>query len=667
MKQLMRILAGCLLAILPAVSTLGAESSQGPSFPRIANVYGTALSHDGWRFHGDRRTPGEVARYDLLIGVQRRQQKDTDGAVFRKHLEELKKLNPHLIAVHFACSAPYTHVAPPEEVLAARNAGRVFPWLLQADGKLIAGWPGTYMVNLAVPEVVEWLAQQTVPAVKTIGYDGVFIDCMGPHFDSWACEIATGKPYTVDFDADGNDDDRDVLAEVWTKAKTDLAERTRELIGADAVFMANQAGPDTFGQLNGIYLEDYLDAVLDRGMSWEQVLEKYLRWTETPQRPNVTVLGCGSGVEPPFQAFRLSTDEQASYLERGRQRLQRMRFGLVTALMGDGYYSYDLHTRWRGQYWWYPEFDAPLGYPTGSCARSADGTWQRGFEGGLVIVNPTDWDVSVELEKSFRDVSSDRVARRFVIPRLDGRIYLLSHEPARPGTLSPVEPLLTATGPAGVVAREDTLVLRDGKGTAVLIGQSDSIESLCVRGQELIDLIAPVVVTDDRWRNFDTEGLQHDIGADGTLTLRGRRRYEQQTLEFTQKLRMAEGRLALEYHWRAATPLQLRAFRQSVRLMPRVFGGKMLYAGGREILLPAEVAKDPNLGNKIISATLPVADDASITIRLPQDAQLIDDRCYNGSGYLLAFYPIGGDILEGREWSYSIEICYEQEHAFGAR
>ena len=52
--------------------------------------------------------------------------------------------------------------------------------------------------------------------------------------------------------------------------------------------------------LNGIYLEDYIDAVLDRGMSWETVLEKYLHWTKTPRRPNVTVLGCSSGVEPPF-------------------------------------------------------------------------------------------------------------------------------------------------------------------------------------------------------------------------------------------------------------------------------------------------------------------------------------------------------------------------------
>ena len=57
-----------------------------------------------------------------------------------------------------------------------------------------------------------------------------------------------------------------------------------------------------------------------------------------------------------------------------------------------------------------------------------------------------------------------------------------------------------------------------------------------------------------------------------------------------------------------------------------------------------------------VAATLPIDDTKAITIRLPQSAQLIDDRHYNGSGYLLAFYPIAGEVTEGRQWSYTVEI-----------
>jgi len=635
------------------------EPDRGPPFPRIANVYGTAFTGNGASFHGDERTLEEAARYDLLVGVQRRLGDDPEGKAFREHLEKLKKVNPHIMALQFACSAPYTHVAPPAEVLAARRPGHVIPWLLQSDGKPIAGWPGTYMLNLAAPGVIDWLAQQTVPAVQQIGYDGVFIDCLGPYFDSWACEIATGKPYTVDYNADGKDDDRKELAKVWTDAKTALARRTRELVGDKAVFMANQPGLDTFDQLNGIYLEDYADAILDRGMSWDSVLEKYLRWTETPRRPNVTVLGCASGIEPPFEAYKLTEKERAAYLDRGKVLVDRMRFGLATTLMGDGYYSFDLHTRWRGQYWWYPEFDAPLGYPEGPCERQTDRTWQRKFDGGIVIVNPTVWDASIDLGRVHRDISSSQVDRRFVIPRLDGRIYLPCDGPSKPGTLPAPEPQLTTAGPAGMVERDGNLVLRDGHGTAILIGSDGTIESLCSGGQELIDAVATVIVADDRWRNFDTTRLQRKIGPDGSLTLTGLRSFEKQSLEFTQTMRLATGRLVLDYHLRARTPLELRAFRQCVRFSPRVFGGKTGGTGAEQVLLPQATPENPNLANAVNSATFPFADGKSITVRLPQAGQLIDDRYYNGPGYLLAFYPIAGKVAEGREWSYTVEIAID--------
>ena len=153
-------ICGCLecgLILLLAHVAAGDEPDRGPPFPRIANVYGTAFTKDGTSFHGDDRTLEEAARYDLLIGVQRRQGSDPDGKEFRRHLEELKKINPYLIALHFACSAPYTHIAPTEEILAARQPGQIVPWLLQTDGKPIAGWPGTYMLNMAAPGVIDGL------------------------------------------------------------------------------------------------------------------------------------------------------------------------------------------------------------------------------------------------------------------------------------------------------------------------------------------------------------------------------------------------------------------------------------------------------------------------------------------------------------------------------
>jgi hypothetical protein len=110
-----------ILTILLSATALDADPTEGPPFPRIANVYGTALTANGGRFHGEETTLDEVARYDLLIGVGRPPGGTKGDAVFRKQLARLKEINPHLIALHFACSAPYTHIAPKEEAIFMAN------------------------------------------------------------------------------------------------------------------------------------------------------------------------------------------------------------------------------------------------------------------------------------------------------------------------------------------------------------------------------------------------------------------------------------------------------------------------------------------------------------------------------------------------------------------
>ena len=160
----------CVALLIVGTSVYGeVDSHSGPTFPRIANVYGVALTPDGAKVAGKDCTLEEVARCDLLIGVRWSRGGATADDDFKRQLAALKQINPHLMGLHFACSAPYTHIAPSEQMLSERQPGQVLPWLLQADGQTITGWPGTTMVNLAVPGVVEWLAHQTVPPVRQRG------------------------------------------------------------------------------------------------------------------------------------------------------------------------------------------------------------------------------------------------------------------------------------------------------------------------------------------------------------------------------------------------------------------------------------------------------------------------------------------------------------------
>lgn len=388
-----------------------------PSYPRIANCYGARVTWDS--------TPGDIAqwaKYDLLIGGVHLPAAGGQGDRLKDVLAELKRRNPCIIATHFASSAPYLNPGQNPEFPPAG-------YLLTADGRRIDGWPGTVMINLARAEVIEYMAVHSAQAKLRYGVD-VFVDCMGPAFDSWACNIATGVPYTVDANGDGVADDPRELDEKWLEGKLRLARRIRELIGDHAVFMDNQGGRETAGWLNGILLEDYIDYTIDSdaptSKTWREVLEDYLWWSGNCRHPNVTTLQASSGVKPPFLMWKnLPLAGQKEIFDKGRSLLRRMRYGLATALMGDGYWSYDLHTRARGQDWWYPEYDAGLGYPAGPAVMRPDGAWQREFDApGLVVVNPNDEPVTMTVSRRHRCVSFGQTGTSFSVPARDGLILL---------------------------------------------------------------------------------------------------------------------------------------------------------------------------------------------------------------------------------------------------
>jgi len=386
-----------------------------PTFPRIASIYGAGI--------GPEATEPELqlaARYDLLIGGLHVPPDAAGRAKLNGRIRRLRELNPGIVVLHFAASAPYWGTQESGSVPA-----RAF--LHTAEGERIAGWPGTQMLNLARPEALDLLVNSIVGRCEGLDLDGAFVDCMGAAFDSWAVEIESRRKVSIDADGDGKADDVAQLNRLWVEGKQALLQRLRAAVGEKTLIMVNaQAGAEYIRPyVNGNYYEDYVDYAIDCRMDWPTVLRLYLEECALPHAPNCTTINASSGVWPEYEAWRrLPADECQDLLEEAYGRLRRMRFGLTTALMGDGHYGYDLNTRWRGQHWWYPEFDAPLGKAAGTGGPAGDGTWRREFEGGLVIVNPQVKRAHVTLARRCRDFTTGWSGTEFAIPAQDGRIYL---------------------------------------------------------------------------------------------------------------------------------------------------------------------------------------------------------------------------------------------------
>jgi len=637
-----------MVAMIPLLTIVSQPPApQGPSFPRIANCYGIRLVPES-----SPEDIAEIAQWDLLIGgVWANWGDEGSVALLGEKMQAVRERNPHVTILDFSSSAPY-----------ASPSDKTFPesgWLLQPDGSRIEGWPGTQMINLTKPEVIDWLAARSVASVREKGFDGTFIDCMGGGFDWWACNIESGKPYQIDADGDGKSDDRAWLDQTWTKEKTELSRKVREALGPEVPFMTNQAGEWGFPYMNGILLEDWLDYVLDGRMSWDSVLQAYLHWTAEPHQPTLTTIVSSSGVQSPFDPWRtLNEAGRTALLEHGRNLLNRMRFGLTTTLMGDGYFAYDLHTRWRGQRWWYPEYDAPLGYPKGPAAKQPDGTWRREFDGGTVIVNPTLFDAQVSFGERHEDVSAGKVGTAFIIPSQDGRILLPSGKPPAPGSIPDPQPLFSVAGAEPVVERGEQILCRID-GLAAIFDAQGRLLRLTDGTHPLLEQARAFIVTDTQWRDFAYADCAHRVLDDGTLEFTGRRTDGGMALAYRQTVRV-EGRiLAARYEWRAETNAHLHMWRHQIDFPVTQYGGGRFDGGQGEVELPAERAPQPSLASGLRRITMRPVNGPTVRVEIAGEASLVDERYYGAEAFRLGHYPANGDVQAGQTWEVALTIAVQ--------
>ncbi len=385
------------------------ETSRKPI--RITNCYGAGI--------GPAMSSAQieyVASCDLCIGGLSLDYSDADQIKrTNANLVKIRSMNPKFKVVDYT-SAPD---APSSTRNLPANA-----WLRYENGTIAAGWPGSAMLNLAHPDVIEWVAQKAIRHMKSVDIDGVFLDSMGAGFDAWECNLFGRKVLHFENEPGGNFSDLTWLNSTWRQAKLTLVRRVRYLVGPTAIVMANQPGHETAPSLNGVLLEDWVDSFLSGERTWKQLLDDCTWWHQHCVKPALTTLSCSSGVVPPYNAWKLPHARQDELLQKGKVQFSRMRLGLAAALLTDVYYSFDLNTRWRGEHWWYPEYDARLGPPEGEPKAQVDGTWQRRFRNGLVIANPTKSAATIHLRTPYTNVTTQQKDHQFNLASNDGLLLV---------------------------------------------------------------------------------------------------------------------------------------------------------------------------------------------------------------------------------------------------
>jgi hypothetical protein len=240
----------------------------------------------------------------------------------------------------------------------------------------------------------------------TARVDGIFFDQLwdGPRWLNWAMggclpgdDCSQQTPGTeryagFDLDANGVADPPESLHVWWSTGMNVVFARFRERMGDDFIILGN--GNHHFRDTNGPFEERFplIHGALDPapnpwGFRWNDLMNGshgYLTTWPTYFRAPVR----------PILDVELQGGDRWSF-PVGSVHQSLFRFTLGSALLGDGYYT--LNNGFYGCYYWQPEYDLRLGWPSGPATPvTLQGTtvWTRAFTNGVVWVNPTSTPVS---------------------------------------------------------------------------------------------------------------------------------------------------------------------------------------------------------------------------------------------------------------------------------
>ena len=616
----------CLVFAMAASTCLARDVSRiDPPFPRIGNCYGAGLGGQSWDKGAEYWT-----KLDLFIGGGYDLHYDWKNPRWPKVLETVQRNVERLREVNStALVLPYVDVIEGPDNPDIPKAW----WDLNDKGERWSGWPGYFRINVKLPEVLQFnLDRVREDVFGRECFDGVFYDC-------------------------------------WSPDRT-LVPGTARLRDGKAIVMLNawNLPNEGFADLNGVLAEDELNRVIDGRVDFEDFLRRYLRWCTESRKPVTTMLVCRPRDlnDDPWRWAKMTREERLAECEKAhRDDEQTMRFGLATTLMGDGYFGYDGGTAARGNWWWYKEYDAPLGQPKTPASRNPDGTWQREFDGGTVIVNGSMYDAVVNLPAKRRDLSTGRVGTRFTLPQYDGRIFLPTTDP--PTAAPDIEPRLTLDPPAKlrVVKLDDGLtVAQTPSGLELRLDGKGALRNILWHGRTLMTGGFPVVATPP-FRAFSLEGVTGGL-AEGAppapdsavFVYRGAFVDDDQRAEYVETCTVGPGgRFALRFDVTATTDLNIRLWRHFFSFPAPQYAGCTAQAGDKTLPLP-ETLKDETLLPAAKRFTVS-GKDATITVESSIPLGLVDHRKWGTDEYLLAGYPVGSAVKQGTKWSVEMTVTVQ--------
>lgn len=302
--------------------------------------------------------------------------------------------------------------------------GYVRPASAHAAGTRIAAhitfWPNSWVLNLSTlsPTAVvdpaigperwaQYHARQDAHLLDNPIWDGMLIDRADSN-ESWLIGNSTAR--TIDPDQSNRLlSDYSAFDAAWNEGLRQYLALLRQYVGDDKLLYANW-GIAAYDLLNGNNFEGFPD---DQGTAyghpWNATVfgpkedGSYFDWMTNARQPNLTMIETyeDDGSPDPWG----DDNYENPCLRPGfKPNYRKMRFGLTTALLNDGFFSYEINTNGHGSLCllWFDEYDGAgrgrgyLGQPLGAAYRAVGALTTPNLVNGGGMDSPADlqlWDL----------------------------------------------------------------------------------------------------------------------------------------------------------------------------------------------------------------------------------------------------------------------------------
>lgn len=285
--------------------------------------------------------------------------------------------------------------------------------------KLFELTPGnwTEMLNLST-DVNSYMANYLSVSVMAGGLaDGIFYDWISDEIN-WLNNRTNSPNGPLDINNDSVKESDGQLNSIWQQGTITLLQNSRAQFPSNSIIMGNGGWrcSDVYdSHLNGMMIEDFLGGEsMGTDYGWCGLMLTYYQHTK--------------GVSPNLSFIMANGDDSSSF--------QFQRFALASALMFDGYFCFTNKGTYESN-WWFDEYSVNLatgesvksfnakgylGKPLGEAHNTispnetlkdtllAGGTsalnkvWERFFENGMVLVNPSSSEKTVEIGATFKKI-----------------------------------------------------------------------------------------------------------------------------------------------------------------------------------------------------------------------------------------------------------------------